>query len=188
MAAKAKPTSVDAYLAKLSPRTRSAVATIRRAVHAGAPGVKETIAYDMPTFVDTEGRVVLHVAAWKSHVALYPATRALLRTFAKEVARYETSGRGTLRIPLDEPVPEKLVIRIATHRLGEVRAASASAAPDRLPNGNATFGRPPKKRATAKKATAKKATAKKATAKKATAKKATAKRATAKRASRRAPT
>jgi hypothetical protein len=45
----------------------------------------------------------------------YPASDALVAAFTRELAPYERS-KGTIRIPLSEPVPVKLIERIARFR------------------------------------------------------------------------
>jgi uncharacterized protein YdhG (YjbR/CyaY superfamily) len=46
------------------------------------------------------------------HYSLYPATGHLVAAFKDELAPYEVT-KGTIRFPLSEPVPVKLIERIA---------------------------------------------------------------------------
>jgi uncharacterized protein YdhG (YjbR/CyaY superfamily) len=64
--------------------------------------------------------VVIYFAGWKQHYSLYPANRRLVAAFKKELAPYEVNDKGTIRFPLDEPVPVKLIEAIAKFRAKEV--------------------------------------------------------------------
>ena len=65
------------------------------------------------------GRVVLYLAGWKAHYSLYPSSRALELAFKDELGPYELSHKGTIRFPLSEPVPVKLIERIVKFRVKE---------------------------------------------------------------------
>jgi uncharacterized protein YdhG (YjbR/CyaY superfamily) len=73
---------------------------------------------------------VLYFAGWKQHYSLYPATEHLLDAFKDELAPYDVN-KGTIRFPLSQPVPVKLIERIAKFRAKEVaeRGKSKEAAP-----------------------------------------------------------
>ena len=63
---------------------------------------------------------MLFFAGWKEHYSLYPAG-SRLAALKKELAPYKVS-KGTIRFPLSEPVPVKLIERIAKLRAKEVAA------------------------------------------------------------------
>jgi uncharacterized protein YdhG (YjbR/CyaY superfamily) len=73
----------------------------------------------MPTYTLNNSRL-LHFAAWKRHYALYGATKQLLASFQNDLAPYAID-KGTIRFPLSEPVPAKLIQRIAKFRAQEAR-------------------------------------------------------------------
>jgi uncharacterized protein YdhG (YjbR/CyaY superfamily) len=62
---------------------------------------------------------MLYFAGWRRHYSLYPSGDRLFAAFARELARYEIE-KGTIRFPLSEPVPVKLIARIAKFRAMEV--------------------------------------------------------------------
>ena len=76
------------------------------------------ISYQIPAY-KLDGTAVLYFAGWKQHYSLYPATATLVAAFKKDVAPYELS-KGTIRFLLSEPVPVKLIERIAKFRAKEV--------------------------------------------------------------------
>jgi uncharacterized protein YdhG (YjbR/CyaY superfamily) len=75
------------------------------------PDAEESISYQIPTF-RLNGRVLIYFAAWKEHYSVYPSNERLVAVFKADLARYELS-KGTIRFPLDEPVPVKLIGGIA---------------------------------------------------------------------------
>ena len=85
------------------------------------PRAEEAISYGIPAF-KLDGRAVIYFAAWKQHYALYPTGARLVAAFRKELAPYEFNAKGTIRFPLSEPVPAKLIERIAKFRAREAAA------------------------------------------------------------------
>ncbi len=75
---------------------------------------------------------MLFFAGWKHHYSLYPATKRVIKAFRDELALYEVS-KGTIRFPFSEPVPVKLIGRIAKFRAKEVseRSKAKATAPSR---------------------------------------------------------
>jgi uncharacterized protein YdhG (YjbR/CyaY superfamily) len=61
----------------------------------------------MPAFA-LKGNLV-YFAAYKNHIGFYP-TSSGIRTFRRELAKYETS-KGTVRFPIGEPLPLKLIVK-----------------------------------------------------------------------------
>ena len=102
---------VDDYVAALPDDVRPVVEEIRRRLLAAAPGAEEAIKYRMPTIV-VDGRSLVHFAGWKRHVSLYPAPPDP----SPELAPL-CGDKGTVKIPLDRPVPYELITEIATKLL-----------------------------------------------------------------------
>jgi uncharacterized protein YdhG (YjbR/CyaY superfamily) len=74
--------------------------------------------------------VVVYFAGWTEHYSLYPVTERLASAMKKELSPYEMSGKGTIRFPIDEPVPARLIAAIARFRAKEsaARAKAKTAA------------------------------------------------------------
>ena len=109
------PRTVDEYIAGFPPDVQAILQKIRTTIRKAAPGAKEVISYQMPTFV-LNGNLV-HFAAFKSHIGLYPTPSGTDR-FREELARYHT-GKGSIRFPLDQPIPYDLITRMVEFRVEE---------------------------------------------------------------------
>jgi uncharacterized protein YdhG (YjbR/CyaY superfamily) len=115
------PTVTD-YIAKAPRVARRALKQLRTAIKAAAPGITERISYRIPAF-ELDGRYLLYIAAFKEHVSVYPVTAGMLAEYGKAIAPYR-AGKGTLRFPLDAPIPIGLVAKLAKVRVRERRAGS----------------------------------------------------------------
>ncbi|MBN1152341.1 MAG: DUF1801 domain-containing protein [Dehalococcoidia bacterium] len=109
------PRNIDDYIAGFPPNVQEILQKVRSTIKKAAPQAEESISYQMPTF-KLEGNLV-HFAAFKNHVGLYP-TPSGTQTFRKELSPYET-GKGSIRFPLDKPIPYGLITRIVKFRAKE---------------------------------------------------------------------
>jgi uncharacterized protein YdhG (YjbR/CyaY superfamily) len=128
----ARTSTVADYIAKTPPTARKALKELRTAIRAAAPGITERISYRIPTF-ELDGRYVLYIAAFKKHVSVYPVTAAMIAKHGKAIAPYR-AGKGTLRFPLDAPIPVGLVAKLAKVRVQEGRR-SPQTRPSRAASG-----------------------------------------------------
>ena len=120
--------SVDEYIASQPEQVQAVLERVRSTLRKALPGAEEVISYQIPAY-KLHGDRVIYFAGWKQHFSLYPAGERLVAAFKKELKEYEIS-KGTIRFPLSEPVPEKLIARIAKFRAKEVadRAKAKTAA------------------------------------------------------------
>ena len=110
--------SVDGYIASQPEALQGALKRVRSTIRKAVPGAEEVISYKIPAY-KLHGRPVLYFAGWKQHYSLYPGNARFVALFKDDLAPYEIS-KGTIRFPLSEPVPVKLIERIAKFRAKEV--------------------------------------------------------------------
>jgi uncharacterized protein YdhG (YjbR/CyaY superfamily) len=111
--------AVRTYLESLPASSRRELKKMRAAIRSVAPKAVEEMAYGIPVF-KLDGRALVYYGAWKHHTSLYPITPRTTRAHAAAVRGYET-GKGTIRFPLDEPMPVALVKRLVKTRMAELR-------------------------------------------------------------------
>ena len=120
--------SVDEYIAAQPEPSRAALQQVRDVIRRALPGAEEIISYKIPAY-RVHGGVVLYFAGWKQHFSLYPIGRRVTATLRDELSQYEFNNKGTVKFPFSEPVPAKLVERIARLRAEEVADRKAAAKP-----------------------------------------------------------
>lgn len=118
--------SVDEYIAAQPAASRPVLEEVRGALRTSLPDAAEVISYQIPAY-KLAGGTVLHFAGWKEHYSFYPINGAILEEFAKELEPYEFNNKGTLRMPLSQPVPTKLIARLAKFRAKEIAARKPAA-------------------------------------------------------------
>jgi uncharacterized protein YdhG (YjbR/CyaY superfamily) len=107
--------SIDEYIALFPDEIQKKLQELRTTIKVSAPDATEKISYQMPTFF-LKGNLV-HFAAFKDHIGFYPAPRGI-EAFKQELSIYEGS-KGTVRFPLDQPLPLDLVSNIVKFRVTE---------------------------------------------------------------------
>lgn len=116
------PASIDAYIKAFPDDVQQKLIKIKNVIASAAPGAEQSISYRIPTF-KLAGRPLLCFAAFKEHIGLYPIAASVKDDFKKELVSYAQS-KGTVRFPLDKPVPYALIGRIAKFRFKENRDAA----------------------------------------------------------------
>lgn len=109
------PSNIDEYIARFPIHVQEILKEVRMTIRKAAPGAEETISYQMPTFT-LKGNLV-HFAAFKKHIGFYP-TATGIQKFQNELSVYE-GAKGSVRFPLDQPVPLDLIGRIVRFRVKE---------------------------------------------------------------------
>jgi len=107
--------TIDQYIRTFPEPVQARLEKLRRAIKTAAPGAEEAISYQMPTF-KLKGNLV-HFAAFKNHIGFFPGVSGV-QVFKKGSSAFETS-KGTVRFPLDKPLPLSLITRIVKYRVKE---------------------------------------------------------------------
>lgn len=106
---------IDAYIATFPVAVQAKLNRIRELIRSAAPGASEKIAYQIPTFY-LNGNLV-HYAAFKKHIGFYP-TSSGIAAFEQDLLPYK-HAKGSVQFPLDQDLPEDLILRMVKFRVAE---------------------------------------------------------------------
>lgn len=109
------PKNIDEYIAGFPRDVQEILEKIRMTISEAAPGAEEAIKYQVPTFT-LKGNLV-HFGAYESHIGFYPEPTAIEK-FKDELSGYERA-KGSVRFPLDKPIPFELIREIVKFRVRE---------------------------------------------------------------------
>lgn len=112
---------VDDYLDAAPEPQRSTLRLLRATLRELLPDATEALSYGMPAFV-ADGRPVAGYAWAKRHCSYYPHSGEVLTELAGLLEEYDWS-KGTLRFPVDEPLPRELVARLVAAKLEHLASA-----------------------------------------------------------------
>ncbi len=111
-----RPTTIAEYIQAIpkegQPHLRQLYAILKKV----APDAQEAIKWGNPFFV--EPRFLFAFSAHKAHLSFAPSHEAL-EAFRDDLAQYKTT-KHFLQIPYSEPLPMRLIRKIAEHRLRAV--------------------------------------------------------------------
>ena len=107
--------SIDEYLAAQPPGIREKLKKLRQTITKAAPEAEEVISYQMPAY-KFHGMLV-YFAVFKNHISFFP-TSSGVQFFKDKLTAFEIS-KGTIKFPLDKPIPLRLVAEIVKFRLQE---------------------------------------------------------------------
>jgi len=108
---------VDTYLAAVSEPAGSTLNSIRAAIRSAVPAkATEGISYGILVF-KYKGALVWF-AAFSKHCSFFPGSLAAIAASKNELKDYQTS-KGTIRFPVDKPLPATLVRKLVKARVAE---------------------------------------------------------------------
>ena len=113
-----KHRTIDAYLSALPRDKRDTLETLRRNIRAIAPDAEECIYYNIPAF-RLAGTPLVAFGAAKDHCSLYPLSSATIEAHADLLRGYDLS-RGTIRFPVDRPLPLSVLRKIVKARMANI--------------------------------------------------------------------
>jgi uncharacterized protein YdhG (YjbR/CyaY superfamily) len=114
------PKTVDEYIAHVPEPGRGVVQELRAIIRSAVPrGATEVISYGIPAF--RQKRVLVWYAAFSHHCSLFP-TNAVIEIYKDELKRFATS-KGTIKFPIDEPLPAALIKKMVKTRVTQAAAS-----------------------------------------------------------------
>lgn len=110
-----KPADVDEYIERFDEPRAARLRAIRALCLDAAPGADETLKWGAPAYVDDT--ILFQFAGYRAH------TNIVVTPSAKESLEggfegYET-GKGSLKVPFDSPLPTDLIRRLLVRRTRE---------------------------------------------------------------------
>ena len=112
---KVKWKNIDDYINSHPKNIQVILNRLRETIKKAAPEAEETISYSMPAF-KLHGMLV-YFAMHTSHVGFYPEPSGI-EAFKKEISAYEWA-KGSVKFPVDKPLPLDLVSKIVKFRMKE---------------------------------------------------------------------
>jgi uncharacterized protein YdhG (YjbR/CyaY superfamily) len=114
-----KPKTVDEYIDNFPEDQKAKLSELRKIIKSVLPDTHEELKWGAPATIDNDGMILVVFAGYKQHVNLVatPSTREALQN---ELSDYET-GKGSVRLSYDKPLPTKLIEKFVLYRSKEYR-------------------------------------------------------------------
>lgn len=103
------PETIEEYILSQPEDVQPYLHQVNDAIKSKLSKAKGKISWSMPTY--WKGRNLIHFAASKKHIGLYPGAEAV-EAFAEQLKDYKTS-KGTIQLPYSKPLPLELIAEIA---------------------------------------------------------------------------
>ena len=116
---------IASHLATLPQPQRDTLTALRAMLRDLLPGAVECISYNMPCF-KVDGVAVAGFDGFKDHCSYFPHSGNVVGQITGVPSWCNVASRGTLRFPVDRPLPKTLVRKLVRARLGEIAAKKAS--------------------------------------------------------------
>lgn len=109
--------TVDAYIERCPTAVQPLLRRIRTVIITNAPDAIESFSYGMPAY-KLFGKPLCYFGAFTHHIGMY-ATPQAQQELSTELASYQ-QGKGSIRFPLDAPMPYELIARIVQVRVQQL--------------------------------------------------------------------
>lgn len=106
---------IDDYLQRLDKSKQSTLSQLCRDILAVVPDAEQCISYGLPSF-KIDGKTIVGLGAFRNHLSYLPHSGSVFPELANELAGYQKSS-GSLRFPVDQPLPPELVEKLIAMRL-----------------------------------------------------------------------
>ncbi|MCX5558437.1 iron chaperone [Streptomyces sp. NBC_00038] len=112
-----KPQTIDEYIDRFAEPGREVLAQVRALALDAVPAASEAIKWGHPAWVHPSGTILFMVSGHAKHanVVFTPSTR---EAFDVDLADFGT-GKGSVKLPYDRPVPGELLRRMIAFRVRE---------------------------------------------------------------------
>lgn len=110
--------AVEAHLASLPGPQQATLRAVRARLRQLLPHAEEGLRYRMPAF-SVRGKGVAAYDGFKGHCSYFPMSGGVL-ALMPTLPKGSVAARGTLRFPVDEPLPTAVLRRLVRLRLDEI--------------------------------------------------------------------
>lgn len=107
--------SIDEYIATFPKEIQSTLETVRQTISKAVPEAEEAISYQLPVF--KYYGYVLYFGGFTNHFSI-SSPPPTFEIFKDELKSYKVS-KSVVQIPYDQPVPIKLITKIAKYKAAE---------------------------------------------------------------------
>lgn len=114
-----KPTTVDEYIEQFSGEQKAKLEELRGIVNAALPGTTEALKWGSPAVLDQDGMILVVYGGFKQHINLV-VTPSAKQDLMSDLTDYVT-GKGSVQLSYDKPLPKQLIEKIVTYRAQEYR-------------------------------------------------------------------
>jgi uncharacterized protein YdhG (YjbR/CyaY superfamily) len=112
--------TVDQYLKRIPAKKRKELERIRALAKKAVPDAEEVISYGMPT-LKWHGKPFLGFDAHANHIGIYPYSGKVVPALKQQLSAYRCSS-GAIQVPLDHPIPARLLKQVINCRLKAIKA------------------------------------------------------------------
>lgn len=102
---------IDEYINNQDPARRSNLYAVRDTIRGQLPFAEEKISWSMPTW--WKGRNIIHFAAAKRHIGIYPGPEAVEHFTGELTKRGLKFSKGAIQIPYGDNLPLDLIAEIS---------------------------------------------------------------------------
>jgi uncharacterized protein YdhG (YjbR/CyaY superfamily) len=112
---KGQPTTIDEYICLYPEDVQHTLVKIRAVIKESAPEAVEKISYQMPAFYSNG--ILVWFGVHQHHIGFYPKGSGI-EAFKEQLSAYK-GAKGSVRFPLDKPMPYELISEIVKFRVAE---------------------------------------------------------------------
>lgn len=114
-----KPTTVAEYLNSFPDDKKATLTELHAIVRRVLPDTDEALKWGAPATIERDGMILLVFSGHKEHIN-FVVTPSALASAKDELADYVT-GKGSVQLAYDKPIPTKLIEKLAAYRAKEYR-------------------------------------------------------------------
>ncbi len=114
-----KATTVEEYIEGFPEAQKAKLIELRKIVRESLPDTDEMLKWGAPAAVEKDGMILIVFSGHKDHMNFVatPSTRAAFETELKEYI----TGKGSVQLAYDKPIPVKLIKKLLAYRAKEYR-------------------------------------------------------------------